>query len=276
MLPYEFDYYRPVGIQEAVELFQTLDQQGKSPKFFSGGTELITLGRINLVHTEAVIDINDIPEFHIMQINENQLILGSALSLTKVEEAHLFPLLTQTASEVADHTARGKITLGGNICAQIYYREVVLPFLLAESRAMIAGSGGIRVEPIHKLFEQTLQLETGEILVQLTTDRRAVVAPFFHRKRRQQWETGYPLVTIAALSMNGEIRVAFSGLCPFPFRSPDMEAVLNNRHLPKKERIQEALQRIPEPVLDDVEGSAGFRIFVLENLLDDVLTALQR
>src|SRR4051794_17363318 len=122
MLPFDFEYYRPETLNEAVDLYRSLDQQGKQPMFFSGGTELITLGRIDLAYTEAVIDIKGIAECNIMQINDDHLFLGSTLTLTQIEEANRFPLLTKTASEVADHTARGKITLGGNICAQIYYR----------------------------------------------------------------------------------------------------------------------------------------------------------
>ena len=83
MLPFEFDYFKPVTLQEAVELYQTLDRQGKQPIYFSGGTELITLGRIELAYTEAVIDIKDIRELQIMQVTEEQLILGSALTLTQ-------------------------------------------------------------------------------------------------------------------------------------------------------------------------------------------------
>ena len=49
--------------------------------------------------------------------------------------------------------------------------------------------------------------------------RRFIDAPFVSIKRRQQWDTGYPLITVAALKMDEEVRVALSGLCPFPFRS---------------------------------------------------------
>jgi aerobic carbon-monoxide dehydrogenase medium subunit len=274
VLPFDFDYYKPVTLQEAVELFQTLDQKGKQPMFFSGGTELITLGRIDLAFTEAVIDIKDIREFQIMRVTEDQLILGSALTLTKVEEANLFPLLTKTASEVADHTARGKITLGGNICAQIFYREAVLPFLVSDSQAMIAGPKGIRVVPLNDIFHEQLQIQHGEVLVQLATDKRAIEAPFISIKRRQQWETGYPLVTIAGVVIDEEVRVAISGLCPFPFRSKEIEASLNNKQTSVEERVKGALDVLPRPILDDVEGSADYRLFVLKNLLVDVMAAL--
>lgn len=275
MLPFDFDYYKPTTLKEAVDLYQYLDQRGKKPMFFSGGTELITLGRIDLAYTEAVIDIKDIPECKVMQVSGDHILFGSTLTLTTIEEANLFPLLTKTASEVADHTARGKISLGGNICARIFYREAVLPFLLTDSQVFIVGPKGKKLMPINEIFQEQLQLKKGEFLVQLTTETRFISAPFVSIKRRQQWDTGYPLITIAALKLGQEIRVAISGLCPFPFRSKEFEAPLNKSELPMVSRIDEALAKLPSPILDDVEGSAKYRLFVLRNLLFDVIAALE-
>jgi CO/xanthine dehydrogenase FAD-binding subunit len=274
MLPFDFDYYKPATLKEAVDLYQYLDQHGKQPMFFSGGTELITLGRIDLAYTEAVIDIKDIPECNVMQVSGEYLLLGSSLSLTKIEEANLFPLLTKTASQVADHTARGKISLGGNICARIFYREAVLPFLLSDSQVLIVGPEGKKMVPINEIFLEKLQLKKGEFLVQLATETRFIKAPFFSFKRRQQWDTGYPLITIAALKIGQEVRVAISGFCPFPFRSKELEVSLNKRDLPTVSRINEGVSKLPKPILDDVEGSAKYRLFVMRNLLMDVLAVL--
>jgi carbon-monoxide dehydrogenase medium subunit len=274
VLPFDFDYYKPATLQEAIELYFSLHQQGKQPMFFLGGTELITLGRIDLLYTDAAIDLKNIPDVHVIHVTENQLILGSALTLTKIEEANIFPLLTKTVSEVADHTARGKITLGGNICAQIFYREAVLPFLLADSQVILAGPEGIRNVPINDIFHEDLKLNPGEVLVQLVTDMQAIEAPYISIKRRQQWETGYPLITIAGLAINNRIRIAISGLCPFPFRSLEVEGLLNNRQISMEERIGKAIEILPQPILDDVEGSADYRLFVLKNLMFDVMNVL--
>jgi aerobic carbon-monoxide dehydrogenase medium subunit len=274
VLPFDFDYYKPATLQEAIELYLSLHQQGKQPKFFLGGTELITLGRIDLLYTEAAIDLKNIPEAHVIHVTDNQLILGSALTLTKIEEANIYPLLTKTVREVADHTARGKITLGGNICAQIFYREAVLPFLLADSQVILAGPEGIRNVPINDIFHEELKLNPGEVLVQLVTDMQAIEAPYISIKRRQQWETGYPLITIAGLAINNRIRIAISGLCPFPFRSLEVEGLLNNRQISMEERIGKAIEILPQPILDDVEGSADYRLFVLKHLMFDVMNVL--
>ncbi|WP_423802038.1 FAD binding domain-containing protein [Neobacillus sp. SAB-20_R2A] len=274
MLPFDFDYYRPQSLSEAVELYQNLERQGKKPMFFSGGTELITLGRIDLAHADAVIDIKGIAEGRVMEMDGDYLVLGSTLSLTNIEEVNPFPLLTKTSSEIADHTARGKITVGGNICGQIFYREAVLPFLLADSQVVLVGPKGVKTAFIHDVFNKELQLEKGEFLVQIVTERRFVEAPFISIKRRQQWETGYPLITIAALKIDREIRVAISGLCPFPFRSREVEEALNRQGVTGEARVERALTVLPRPILNDIEGSAEYRLFVLKNLFIDILRAL--
>ncbi|MEH7415245.1 FAD binding domain-containing protein [Neobacillus drentensis] len=276
MLPFDFEYYRPETLEEAVDLYQYLNQQGKEPFYFSGGTELLTLGRIDLAYTEAVIDMKGIPECSLMQVSGEQVIFGSSLSLTAIEEANLFPLLTKTASEVADHTARGKITLGGNICARIFYREAVLPFLLTDSRIMIIGAEGKKTVPINDVFQGHLRLKPGEFLVQTATDYRCIHAPFFTIKRRQQWETGYPLITLAAIKMDQTIRVAVSGLCPFPFRSAAVEEKINTQGQTNLKRVEGAISVLPQPILDDIEGSKEYRLFVLRNLLLDALEYLDQ
>lgn len=92
---------------------------------------------------------------------------------------------------------------------------------------------------------------------------------------RQQWETGYPLITIAALEIDGEMRMAFSGLCPYPFRSLILENIINNRVLSRQERINQIVNQLPGPILNDVEGSDEYRIFVLTDLLEKVIARLE-
>ncbi len=187
---------------------------------------------------------------------------------------HYSLFLNKAIVEIADHVARNQITLGGNICGNIIYRESVLPLLLTESQVIIAGPNGRKQVPITTVFNETLQLEKGEFLVQIVTEQAEIDLPFLCVKKRRQWDVGYPLVTAAALKKNEQIKLAFSGLCSFPFRAEQMEESINAKLLTKEERIEEAIQRIPAPVLNDLHGSAEYRLFVLKNTLSDVLDAL--
>lgn len=274
MIPYHFEYHRPTTLTEALQLYESLDKKEKNPIYYSGGTEIITMSRLNLVQTKAVIDIKGINECQMSGFEDEYLITGSGLSLTTIEEENYFPLLRQASKEIADRTARNKITIGGNLCGKIFYREAVLPFLLTESRVLIGDQTGVKNKQAMEIFNGLLKLKKGELLVQVLTPKTDVLLPYYHIKRRQQWETGYPLITAAALKKEGKIRAAFSGVCPFPFRSVEMEQVLNNTELSTEERSEQALQMVPNLILNDTEGSKQYRLFVLKTILKEILLEL--
>ncbi len=274
MIPFNFEYFKPQTFQEAVRIFQDLRRDKKNPMYFSGGTELITLGRLNLVHTDAAIDLKGIPDYSAIFLHGDYLVIGGGATLTRIEEAGHFPLLSKNVSEIADRTARNKITLAGNICGQIFYREAVLPLLVSECVCVIAGTEGIVYKPINNIFNGEIQLNEGEFIFSMLIEEKYLKTPYVSIKRRKQWDIGYPLVTVAAIKIEDEIRMAFSGVCPFPFRSAEMELALNDRSLPVEERAEKALPFVPGSVLNDVEGSAEYRLFVLKNTIIDAIQAV--
>ncbi|MFJ7747124.1 FAD binding domain-containing protein [Peribacillus sp. NPDC097295] len=274
MLPFNFAYYKPESIQEALELYQTLKVQGKTPLYYGGGTEIITLGRLNLIYADAIIDLKGINECKIFEVRNDELIIGSTVGLSVFEAKKLFPLLTDTTNEVADCTSRNKITIGGNICGRIFYREAVLPFLLADSTIITAGPKGIRKLLLSETFHKELQLEEGEFLVQIIIEKEYLHAPHLSIKKRKQWDTGYPLLTVTSLKKDGYLRFAFSGVCPYPFRSISMEEILNDQKLSYKDRVLASFEHLPNPILNDIEGSNDYRLFVLENTISAILSRL--
>jgi CO/xanthine dehydrogenase FAD-binding subunit len=274
MIPFEFEYYRPDTLGEAVELYQSLHSKGLAPLYYGGGTEIISMGRLNTIHTGAVIDIKAIPECNILEIKDNQLITGSAVTLTRVLESSLFPLLGKSGGRVADHTIRGKITIGGNLCGKIIYREAILPFLLADSEMVIASPGGERRVNIQDVFQQTMQLNPGELLVQVVTGKEYLSLPHDGVKKTRIDKIDYPLVSIAALKKDGQVRVAVSGLCAFPFRSAMIEAEINNQDLNLKNRVNNTIHHLPAPILSDIHASAEYREFVFKNTLLKIIREL--
>ncbi|MFC5604564.1 FAD binding domain-containing protein [Sporosarcina koreensis] len=269
MIAYDAEYYRPTTFEEAIELFHTLNKDGKKPMYFSGGTEIITLDRTNRIIPGAIIDIKSIRECHVADIDKDEIRLGAALSLTKVNKTGFFPLLNQTISQIADHTARNKITLGGNICGNIPYREAVLPFLLTNSKAVIASKSEVKEHPFESLFNNDHRLNT-ELLLQVKVSRSEVELPFVSIKKRRQWGVGYPLITAAAVMKNNRLKIAFSGLCNFPFHDAKIDKIMNDGSLSKEGKAKEIVNSTPAPVLDDVHGSAEYREFVLGNLLEEI------
>ncbi|WP_400248042.1 FAD binding domain-containing protein [Niallia sp. JL1B1071] len=258
-----------------MQIYKETKVQNRHPAYYAGGTEIITLRRINQLNVDVTIDIKKIAACNIHQMEEEYLVIGSCITLTDIEERNYFPLLTMVCKEIADRTARNKITVGGNICGHIFYREAVLPFLLTDSVLVLASENGIRTEYIHNVFEEQLLLQTGELLVQAFIEKKYLSKKYIAIKVRQQWDTGYPLITVAALTMDGQIRVAISGLCPFPFRAFAVERIINNQSMNREARIALALNHLPSPILHDVEGSEEYRLFVLADLLEKIINRLE-
>ncbi|WP_027092561.1 FAD binding domain-containing protein [Cohnella thermotolerans] len=275
MIPFDFDYYRPATVQEAVSLYARLDREGKRPLYWSGGTEIATFARWNRIYTEAVIDLKAVPECRALTVGDREMTFGSALSLSEIHDSGAFPLLGETGGGIADRTSRNKITLGGNVCSRMIYKEAVLPLLLADSDVLVAGASGVRRVPIGRLFDRSMRIGRGEFLVQFVMDAGYRTMPYASVKKRKASAIEYPIVTVAALATGSGIRFAFSGLCDFPFRSAEMERILNRRELPAGERIRQAAARLPAPVIGDIKASAEYRKWVWTITTEDVLKALE-
>lgn len=274
MISFDFDYYRPNSISKAVEAFHELTKQGKKVIYYAGGTEIISQARLNQKSFDAVIDIKKIPECNVLEINSDHLLLGTALTLTKISNSNLFPLLNDISRRSADHTARDKITLGGNICGNTPYKETILPFLLSDSQVIIAGNEGMKLLPITEIFKQEWQLNPGEFIVQIVVDKNYTMLPYASLKKTKLEKVDYPLVTVAAIVKDQEIRVAFSGLCCYPFRLSIIEKDLNNTSVPLEVKIKNLRSHLPAPILDDLIASSEYRAFVTQNAMAEIFKKL--
>ncbi len=275
MIPFDFEYYKPETVEEAVQLYIELNSKGKKPLYYGGGTEIISMARAYNVYTEAVIDIKGIPECNVQELRDNKLIIGSSVTLTQIAEANLFPLLGLTVQRIADHTIQDKITLGGNIAGTIIYREAVLPLLISNSEVVIANSSGIKQILLSDIFDKRIQLSDGEFIVSVLIDSRFLSLPYLHVKRTKSDKIDYPLITLTALKDNNRINIAFSGVCDYPFRSSLIEDYLNDDSLQNNMRINNIIDNIPDLILSDLAGSADFRKFMLQKMLIEVLEKLE-
>ena len=276
MIPFKFEYYKPDTLEEAFQLYNNLTNQGKNPLYYGGGTEIITMARANNIHMGAVIDIKGIPACCDMGFKDNKLYIGSAVTLSQITESKLFPLLGLVAARIADHTVQCKLTIGGNLCGTIIYRETSLPLLICESKAVIFGKNGEREVQVNQIFDKKLNLLPGEILVNLITEINYCSLPYVHVKKTKSDKIAYPLLTVAAIKKDNNIKIAFSGLYKYPFRSHKIENYINDNSLSNEDKINKVIGFQQGVMLDDIEGSSNYRKFVLKNTLENTLKMLKK
>lgn len=270
MIPFDFEYYKPETLDEAVILFKKLRSSGKKTMYYGGGTEFISMARMHNQYADAVIDTKGIPECNTFELKHNELIIGSAVTLTQIAEQNLFPLLSLTVQRIADHTIQGKITLGGNLLGTIIYKEALLPLLISNSEIVLSNENKKRRISLDNIYNKGIQLEEGEIIVQVIVNKKFLSMPYLHMKRTKNEKIDYPLLTMAALKNDDNISIAFSSLCEYPIRSHKIENILNDNSISIDERINNAIGNIPDKLLNDLSGSCEYRKFMLHNILLEV------
>ncbi len=271
MIPFDFAYYRPASLQETVLVYAQLKNDNQYPYYYSGGSEIITMSRAGSIRPDAVIDIKDIPECNVLEQKEGSLTIGAACTLSRIKESRLFPLLGLACGRIADHTNQCRITLGGNLCGTIIYREASLPLLLADADITLHGAQGQRTVPFHSVFDGQMNLLPGEFVVQVHIPLWALQTYHVHIKHTTNEMIDYPLVNITALWKENRMRIAFSGLVSGPFRDKQIETILNEHRTPITKRVKDAADLLPQTPRNDVEGSGDYRIFVLKNTLRTLL-----
>lgn len=271
MIPFNFVYYRPETLKEATDIFSTLQSQGKAAVYYAGGSEIISMCRTGSIRPEAVIDIKNIPECRLLSVDKERLHIGSVCTLSQISESKLFPLMRLSCGRIADHTNQCRITLGGNLCGTIIYREASLPLLLSDAEITLYGPEGERTVPIGSVFHERMRMKPGEMIVQVLIPVWALSARCSHIKKAPNEKIDYPLVSVAALWKDDNLRIAFSGVCSYPFRSEQIENALNEHSKPVEEKIKQAAELLPEPAYADAEGSGEYRLFVFKNTLCELL-----
>ncbi|MGM0688046.1 MAG: FAD binding domain-containing protein [Bacillota bacterium] len=271
MIPFDLEYYAPESTKEAVLIYAELADSGKEPVYYAGGTEIVTFCRQQKIKPGALIDLKEIEETVTLGFDGEKLILGANTTLTSLSEQDYFPLLANVARGVADRTTRNRLTLGGNICGRLPYREAILPLLTAGAEVVLADGEGHRTEPLSELFDKRLRLEKGEILVQLVVAMQELGNNSWVRRRVRHGPVDYPLCHMVGVEKENYIAVAVSGLCAFPFRSEEIEKVINDTDLSAQEKVEKSTALLPGAVRSDELGSDDYRLALWQKDLAEML-----
>ncbi len=271
MIPYDFSYLRPATFQEAVEAFQEFSSAGKQAIYYGGGSEILSMSRVGAIQPDAVVDIKNIPEMNVISVDRDGLTLGAALTLNQVKESRLFPLMSLACGRIADHTNQCRITLGGNLCGTIQYRETSLPLLISDAEVVLWGPEGEKSLPFQRAFDGRIRRAPNEILAQVRIPSWALEARCAHIKKTAREKIDYPLINVTALMKDGMLRCAFSGIAGAPFRSVQVEAILNHHGTSSKVRAAQAVAVMSAFARGDVEVSKEYRLFETQNTLRALL-----
>ena len=90
---------------------------------------------------EKALSVRDIAELKVIDKHERYIDLGSALSLSEIEdlgEANLPKIFYEAITTIANRNIRNIATVGGNVCGRDFYNTLYAPLLVNELSASFA------------------------------------------------------------------------------------------------------------------------------------------
>ncbi len=267
-----FDYYKPETLEELNELKNQFAEAKTPFVYYSGGTELMSQFRKGMQVPDAVIDIKGIEELHVIEKTKSEngnekYKIGSCVSLNDTID-YCSKTMGTVIEGIADHTIRNAITLGGNICGRLAFREAVLP-LLARNALVGLYDGELTQKPLSEVFQGFMRYPKGTLVHHFEWEE---VSPTYERVQR--FDNGiavdYPLVTQYVYVLDDRVFVSVSGFAPFP-----MTVELSYKELMEMS-VDERAEKLNEPFMakakKDANASAEYRKAVLAQATQNVIS----
>src|ERR1700731_2540386 len=116
MIPAPFEYHRPRSLDEAIGL---LAQHGEDARVVAGGHSLIPMMKLRLAKPEHLVDLQDLDELRGIRSEPDAVIIGALATQHELIGSELlaatYPIIRETALQIADPQVRYCGTLGGNV-----------------------------------------------------------------------------------------------------------------------------------------------------------------
>lgn len=171
MIPASFDYVPAGSVSEAIAL---LEQYGDDAKILAGGHSLIPLLRYRLAAPTVLIDINRIADLEYLQETDGTLHIGALTREVALDSSSLirerYPILYETATNIADPVVRNWATVGGNIAHADPANDHPATMLALGALFVAKGPRGERLIAADEFFgEATFEttLQPGELLTEI-------------------------------------------------------------------------------------------------------------
>jgi carbon-monoxide dehydrogenase medium subunit len=267
MIPAAFEYYAPRSLDEAVKY---LAEHRDDVKILSGGQSLMPLLKMRLSKPAYIVDIGRIPGLDAISAEGDKIVIGALVTHAQIEDSGLLkekcPLLSQTATTIADVQVRNRGTLGGSIAHADPAGDWPAAILALEAEIKLTGPNGERWIKADDFFLGLLMsaLEPDEIVTAIKVpvtgnDKTAYL-------KAAPRSSGFAVVGVAVrLGVNGagtcaRAAVAITGVSDKAYRAGRVEQMLAGNKLDEKTIVAAAAEATRNiDVIEDINGSSEYR-----------------
>jgi CO/xanthine dehydrogenase FAD-binding subunit len=252
----------------------------------AGGTEVMVQYGAGRLGARKLVSLWGLTELRRIERTEQELIIGAGCTYSDLRNhpvvAQQFPLLTRAASWTGSIANQNRGTLGGNIVNASPAADSLPALLVYEAELLLISARGTRRVPyadFHTGYKQT-RLAPDELISGIALEPRFAGYHAYSRKvgtRNAQAIAKLCLAGLGRVSNNKieDVRLAIGSMAVTPLRLRRTEEVLLGRAWTPA-LVGEARQAMETEVapIDDIRSSAGYRLHVAGNLLQEFLEGL--
>ncbi len=262
------EFVRPASLVEAVGLL------GERPDatVIAGCTDWGVESNIRGARADFVVAIDRLPELRELNVRENVIEIGAALTLTEIERRldGRVPLLAQLLPQFASRLIRNGATLGGNIGTGSPIGDAAPALLALQASLVLTDSDGEREVPLADFFTGYRQSvrRRGELIRAIRIPLPLAQLTDFHKISKRRFDDISSVAVAFALQVEGDMittaRIGLGGIAATPIRALATEAVLEGQPW-SAETIRAAAQVLQAEgtPLDDHRASSGYRSAML-------------
>ena len=131
------------------------------PTYIGGGTDIMPLLKNKVRDDKDFVFLKKIPELHVLEEKDGELIISAAMTLTELAESALlnsrYAAIAWPSSLTASPQIRNIATVGGNImpvCRAIYYSDVATALIAYEAEVEYIEDGETHRTDLKSLIER--------------------------------------------------------------------------------------------------------------------------
>lgn len=267
MLLPRFDFHRPSGLAEAVDMLAGLEGQ---VALLAGGTDLLVKMKHGVISPGHLVCLEGLEELRVRETGGGELALGSGVTAARIAaDAGAPAALALGAGALGSPQVRNRATIGGNLATARPAADLCVPLLALGASAALVGPGGERRAGLDGFFlgpGQTV-IQPDEVLSRVLLPARRAGEGSGYQKLGLRRVLEISLVSVAVwlrLEPDGatiaEARVSLGAVGPTPLLSPGAAGALTGERAGDESfaRAAQAAAADARPI-DDHRGSAEYR-----------------
>jgi carbon-monoxide dehydrogenase medium subunit len=260
MYPPKFGYVIPENLREAVEFLES----HSDARPLAGGHSLIPMLKLRLIRPSYLVEIKRLKELYYINQEGDKFRIGALATHYDISKANI-PLLSETATHIADPQIRNMGTIGGSISHADPSADYPASLLVLEAKVRIKGTKTERTVEFKDFFKDmfTPDLNPGELVTE-------VIIPYpknykFSYKKLERRAGDFAIVGVAVLlKTTGEIiddiKIGLTAVNRVPVRAFKAEEELRGKRF-SLELVEKASSLAvnyadPKP---DIRGSVEYK-----------------